>query len=120
MLRPLDVLRLFHRLGARYLTLTHLKNTGWADSCTDVVDTGGLSDFGRAVVTELSTTWGCSSTCPHLARHHGRGARRCRAHRPSSPTPGPTPCAGTRNVRTRARRVRSTGGIVIFVFLPTF
>ena len=29
------VVRIFHRLGARYLTLTHWKNVEWADAATD-------------------------------------------------------------------------------------
>jgi membrane dipeptidase len=37
----------------RYLTLTHNNNVGWADSATDVPDTGGLSGFGRTVVAEM-------------------------------------------------------------------
>src|SRR4030095_99513 len=34
-------------LGARYLTLTHVANTPWADSATDAPGVGGLSDFGH-------------------------------------------------------------------------
>ena len=49
----LGVLRMFYELGVRYLTLTHNRNTGWADSATDKPDAGGLSDFGREVVTEM-------------------------------------------------------------------
>ena len=49
----LGVLRMFYELGVRYMTLTHNKNTGWADSATDEPDVGGLSDFGREVVTEM-------------------------------------------------------------------
>jgi membrane dipeptidase len=49
----LGVLRMFYELGVRYLTLTHNRNTGWADSATDQPEAGGLSDFGREVVTEM-------------------------------------------------------------------
>ncbi|MBO0819711.1 MAG: dipeptidase [Nocardiopsaceae bacterium] len=49
----LGVLRTLHRLGVRYMTLTHNQNTGWADSATDEPDAGGLSDFGREVVREM-------------------------------------------------------------------
>jgi membrane dipeptidase len=44
---------MFYELGVRYMTLTHNRNTGWADSATDEPEAGGLSDFGRAVVTEM-------------------------------------------------------------------
>jgi len=49
----LGVLRVLFELGVRYMTLTHNNNVGWADSATDVPDTGGLSDFGREVVAEM-------------------------------------------------------------------
>jgi membrane dipeptidase len=48
------VLRMLFALGVRYLTLTCNSNVGWADPATDVVDTGGLSDFGRSVVAEMN------------------------------------------------------------------
>ena len=44
------VLRMYHRLGVRYLTLTHNENVPWADSGTDEPAVGGLTDFGREVV----------------------------------------------------------------------
>ncbi len=49
----LAVLRQFHALGARYMTLTHFKNTAWADSATDTPAHDGLTDFGRDVVREM-------------------------------------------------------------------
>jgi len=45
-------LRMFYRLGARYMTLTHTSNTPWADSATDTPKSNGLSAFGEAVVGE--------------------------------------------------------------------
>ena len=50
----LGALRMFHRLGARYLTLTHSSNTPWADSATDRAALGGLSPFGEQVVREMN------------------------------------------------------------------
>ncbi|HEX4687502.1 MAG TPA: dipeptidase [Nocardioides sp.] len=50
----LAVLRMYHRLGVRYLTLTHNDNVPWADSATDVPVLGGLNDVGRDVVREMN------------------------------------------------------------------
>jgi membrane dipeptidase len=50
----LRVLRMYHRLGVRYLTLTHNENVPWADSATDEPLLGGLSEFGRDVVREMN------------------------------------------------------------------
>jgi len=47
-------LRMFFRLGARYMTLTHAKNTDWADSATDDPKFGGLTPFGEEVVREMN------------------------------------------------------------------
>jgi membrane dipeptidase len=50
----LAVLRMYHRLGIRYLTLTHNDNVPWADSATDEPVLGGLNDAGRDVVREMN------------------------------------------------------------------
>ena len=50
----LGALRAFGDLGAAYLTLTHNRNTEWADSATDEPVHGGLTDLGRAIVREMN------------------------------------------------------------------
>jgi hypothetical protein len=47
-------LRMMYELGVRYLTLTHSRNTSWADSATDEPKVGGLSPFGHEVVREMN------------------------------------------------------------------
>ena len=49
----LGVLRSLWRLGARYLTLTHSKDTPWAGS-SGSESNAGLSAFGREVVAEMN------------------------------------------------------------------
>ena len=48
------VLRMLARLGVRYLTLTHVHNTSWADSGTDEAVHGGLTDRGVEYIRELN------------------------------------------------------------------
>lgn len=50
----LPVLRMYARLGVRYLTLTHSLNTDWADSSGESPKHNGLTPFGRQVVEELN------------------------------------------------------------------
>ena len=50
----LSVLRQMYDLGARYMTLTHSKNTPWADSATDAPEHGGLTDFGKDLIREMN------------------------------------------------------------------
>ncbi len=47
-------LRQMYALGARYMTLTHTRNTDWADSATDMPAHHGLTPFGEAVVHEMN------------------------------------------------------------------
>ena len=49
----LAVLRQMFTLGARYMTLTHFKNTAWADSGTDAPEHNGLTAYGKQVVREM-------------------------------------------------------------------
>jgi membrane dipeptidase len=50
----LGTLRAYYDLGVRYLTLTHGRNTDWADSATDTPKHNGLTPFGREVVREMN------------------------------------------------------------------
>jgi membrane dipeptidase len=47
-------LRAFHRLGARYMTLTHNVTLDWADAATDAPKNHGLSMWGERVVREMN------------------------------------------------------------------
>jgi membrane dipeptidase len=50
----LAVLRMYYRLGIRSMTLTHFRNTEWADSSTDKPAHNGLTEFGKEVVREMN------------------------------------------------------------------
>ena len=50
----LGVLRQMYGLGARYMTVTHNRNTPWADSATDAPEHDGLTEFGVLVVREMA------------------------------------------------------------------
>jgi membrane dipeptidase len=50
----LAVLRQYYDLGVRYMTLTHVTNTDWADSATVDPVHHGLTAFGREAVREMN------------------------------------------------------------------
>jgi membrane dipeptidase len=50
----LAVLRQMYDLGARYMTLTHVLDTDWADAATDAPRHHGLTPFGVEVVREMN------------------------------------------------------------------
>lgn len=55
----LGALRMFYKLGVRYMTLTHSNTNDWADSSGDIDDPrvkhhNGLTEFGRKVVLEMN------------------------------------------------------------------
>jgi len=50
----LPVLRQYYALGVRYMTLTHVLNTDWADSANVAPVHDGLTPFGKTVVCEMN------------------------------------------------------------------
>ncbi|HEY3137583.1 MAG TPA: dipeptidase [Blastocatellia bacterium] len=57
----LRAVRMFYKLGVRYMTLTHTNTNDWADSEGDINNPNvkhhnGLTDFGREVVHEMNRT----------------------------------------------------------------
>lgn len=53
--RDLSLLRLFHKMGVRYITLTHAGNNEVCDSCATVEKRWhGVSPFGRELIAEMN------------------------------------------------------------------
>lgn len=50
----LDTLRDFYARGVRYMTLTHVNTNNWCDSSGDGGRHGGLTGFGREVVSTMN------------------------------------------------------------------
>ncbi len=49
-----EILHVFYSLGVRGMTLTHSKNTDWADSATDAPRARGLNALGRQIVGQMA------------------------------------------------------------------
>ncbi|MEV4141865.1 dipeptidase [Dactylosporangium sp. NPDC049742] len=117
----LGVLRSLYRLGVRYLTLTHGKNTAWADSATDEPAVGGLSAFGVEVVRELNRL-GMMADLSHVAPETMHAALDV-STAPAffSHSSARALCDHPRNVPDDVlTRVRDTGGVVMVTFVPFF
>ena len=117
----LGVLRMYHRLGVRYLTLTHNDNTDWADSAADVPAHDGLTDFGRDVVRELNRL-GMLVDLSHVAPATMRDALDVSAA-PAffSHSNALALCSHPRNVPDDVlKRVADTDGVVMLTFVPGF
>ena len=50
----LGALRIYYRLGVRYMTLTHNVTLDWADAVMDEPINNGLTEFGNEVVGEMN------------------------------------------------------------------
>ena len=117
----LGVLRQMYTLGARYMTLTHSRNTPWADSSTDAPEHGGLSDFGKDVVREMNRI-GMLVDLSHVSEETMLDALEV------ARAPVIFSHSGAKSVTGHARNVpdnvlamlRDNGGIVMVVALPGF
>jgi membrane dipeptidase len=117
----LATLRMFYRLGARYMTLTHSRNTPWADSATDEPLLGGLSEFGREVVREMN--WlGMLVDLSHVSPQTMHDALDT-AVAPVifSHSSARALCDHRRNVPDDVlKRLPANGGVVMVTFVPSF
>ncbi|PPK64672.1 dipeptidase [Actinokineospora auranticolor] len=117
----LGVLQALHRLGVRYMTLTHNDNTPWADSATDQPGVGGLSDFGRQVVAEMNRL-GMLVDLSHVADTTMRAAL------DTTTAPVLFTHSSCRTITDHARnvpddvleRLPGNGGVLMVTFVPRF
>lgn len=117
----LGVLRQFHALGARYMTLAHFRNTAWADSATDAPAHDGLTDFGRNVVREMQRL-GMLVDLSHVSDATMNDALDvAKAPVMFSHSGARAVAAHPRNVPDSVLdRVKANGGIVMVVTLPAY
>ena len=117
----LGALRVFHRLGARYMTLTHSANIDWADSCCEAPEHGGLTEFGREVVREMNRLGmlvDLSHTSPETM-HDALDVTEAPVIFSHSSARGVTD--HPRNVPDDVlRRLPETDGVVMVTFVPSF
>ena len=117
----LSILRMYHRLGARYMTLTWNNTNNWADGVLDEPRHEGLNHFGREVVREMNrlgmlvdishvapaTFWDAiaTTTKPVIASHSSAKAI----------------CAAPRNLEDdQIRAVADNGGVIGVNYEITF
>ena len=117
----LGVLRMYHRLGVRYLTLTHNDNVPWADSATDERVLGGLSDTGREIVREMNRI-GMLVDLSHVSHEVMRDALdTTRAPVIFSHSSAYAVCDHPRNVPDDVlARLADDGGTCLVTFVPRF
>jgi membrane dipeptidase len=117
----LDALRELRRRGVRYLTLTHNRNTPWADSATDEPAHGGLTAFGREVVREMNRI-GMLVDLSHVSADTMRDALAVSAAPVIfSPSSARAVCDHPRNVPDDVlAQLPDNGGVCMITFVPAF
>ncbi len=117
----LQVLRMTYTLGARYMTLTHTKNTDWADAAFDKPAHHGLTPFGEQVVLEMNRL-GMLVDLSHVTADTMRSALKVtKAPVIFSHSSAYALCASERNVPDDVlHMVTLNGGVVMVTFLPGY
>ncbi|MEU5158941.1 dipeptidase [Streptomyces sp. NPDC020875] len=117
----LGALRGLHRLGVRYMTLTHNDNNDWADSATDTPRHDGLTAFGREVVREMNRC-GMLVDLSHVAPATMRDALDVTtAPVIFSHSSARAVCDHPRNVPDDVlERLPGNGGVAMVTFVPKF
>ena len=117
----LGALRAYWELGARYLTLTHNTTNEIGDSATGQPQHGGLSAFGRQVVTEMNRL-GMLVDLSHVATATMADALGAsRAPVIFSHSSARALCDVARNVPDEIlRRMPANGGVVMVTFVSGF
>ena len=117
----LSVLRRYHDLGVRYMTLTHARSLSWADSSTDVGVAGGLSLFGRQVVAEMNRV-GMIVDVSHVSDATMRAVLAAtRAPVIASHSNARAVASAPRNIPDDLLRlIGANGGVVMVNFYPAF
>jgi membrane dipeptidase len=117
----LATLRMTYQLGARYLTLTHTKNTDWADAAGDEPKCHGLTAFGVEVVHEMNRL-GMLVDLSHVTDETMRAAiKASKAPVIFSHSSARALCNHPRNVPDDVLgMVKINGGVVMVCFVPGF
>src|SRR5437899_1113654 len=117
----LGALRMFYRLGVRYMTLTHWETIDWADAATDSAKHGGLTAFGEDVVREMNRL-GMLADLSHVSDATMVDAIRVsRAPVLFSHSSARALCHHVRNVPDSILKiVQANGGVVMVNFNPGF
>lgn len=117
----LALLRDFHRLGARYMTLTHNETLDWADAATDDARHGGLTPFGEQVVREMNRL-GMLVDISHVSPETMADVLRVsKAPVIASHSNAKALCASPRNVPDEIlAQMKSNGGVIMVNFYSGF
>jgi membrane dipeptidase len=114
-------LRAFHKLGARYMTLTHNATLSWADAANDKHKHGGLTPFGETIVGEMNRL-GMLVDISHVSAETMADALRVsKAPVIASHSSAFALCPSPRNVPDDVlKAVRANGGVVMVNFYSGF
>jgi len=117
----LAVLRMTYALGARYMTLTHTRNTDWADAAGDQPEHHGLTPFGEQVVREMNRL-GMLVDLSHVTDETMRAALQVsQAPVIFSHSSAKALCQSPRNVPDDVLAMTArNGGVVMVCFLPGY